>query len=111
VADVEATATRIALIGGGRLIRDAAPEELLRDTSGRVWEALIPAAELTAFRERHRVSGTLRRSDGVQVRVVSATSPWEGARQVAPTLEDAYLWFMAGAAVPSSAVAQPAAPV
>jgi ABC-2 type transport system ATP-binding protein len=97
VADVEATATRIALIGGGRLIRDAAPEELLREAAGRVWEAVIPAAELTSFRERHRVSGTLRRSDGVQVRVVSETCPWGGARQVSPTLEDAYLWFMAGA--------------
>jgi ABC-type multidrug transport system ATPase subunit len=94
VADVEATATRIALIGDGRLIRDAAPEELLRETAGKVWEVVIPAAELTAFRERHRVSGTLRRSDGVQVRVVSEASPWDGARPVAPTLEDAYLWFM-----------------
>jgi ABC-type multidrug transport system ATPase subunit len=99
VADVEATATRIALIGRGRLIRDATPEELLRDTTGRVWEAVIPAPELASFRERQRVSGTLRRSDGVQVRVVSETSPWNGARQVAPTLEDAYLWFMAGVSV------------
>ena len=94
VADVEATATRIALIGKGRLIRAAAPDELLRHAVDRVWEVVIPAAELTSFRERHRVSGTLRRADGVQVRVVSESSPWSGARQVSPTLEDAYLWFM-----------------
>jgi hypothetical protein len=37
------------------------------------------------------VSGALRRSDGVQVRVVADRTPGDGARQAPPTLEDAYL--------------------
>lgn len=95
VSDVEATATRIALIRDGRLLVEAAPEDLLRAADGRVWEWVIPSAELVAAKERLLISGTLRRSDGVRVRVVAAQSPAAGAQPVAPNLEDAYLMHIA----------------
>jgi ABC-type multidrug transport system ATPase subunit len=96
VSDVEATATRIALISQGRLLCESAPEELLRDLEGRVWEWCVSSEQLTGLKQRHIVSGTLRRSDGVQVRVVSATQPEAQARNVSPNLEDAYLYFVGG---------------
>ncbi len=91
VSDVEATATRIALVALGSLVMEAAPEELLRSVEGRVWEWVIPSAELTEIKGRFLVSGTIRRSDGIHVRVVSDTSPGPGARPASPNLEDAYL--------------------
>jgi len=91
VSDVEATATEIALIAGGRLLADGPPEGLLRSVQGRVWEVLVPAAELAAFKQRALVAGTIRRSDGVLVRVIGDTPPLSGARAASPTLEDAYL--------------------
>ena len=97
VSDVEATATHIALIARGRLLNAAAPESLLAAAEGRVWEWMVPGDALLEFRRHHRVSGTLRRSEGVQVRVVSDTPPAPGARAVTPTLEDAYLLAMAEA--------------
>jgi hypothetical protein len=42
------------------------------------------------------ISGTIRRSDGVQVRVVSADRPDSNAQNVSPNLEDAYLFFIGG---------------
>ena len=75
VSDVEAVATRIALIARGRLIGDAAPETMLRDVEGKVWEWVVPSERLTEVRERHRVSGTMRRTDGVHVRIVSDEPP------------------------------------
>jgi ABC-type multidrug transport system ATPase subunit len=95
VSDVEAVATRIALIARGRLIGDAAPETMLRDVEGKVWEWVVPSERLTEVRERHRVSGTMRRTDGVHVRIVSDEPPSPDARALAPTLEDAYLHAMA----------------
>ena len=71
VSDVEATATRIALINGGRLVAQAAPEDLLRSAEGKVWEWVISSAELAAVKETLLISGTLRRSDGVRVRAVA----------------------------------------
>ena len=91
VSDVEAIATDIAILGGGRLLAHAAPEDLLRAVEGRVWEWVIPSAELPAARQQFQISGSVRRGDGVHVRVVAAERPGAGAVAVAPSLEDAYL--------------------
>src|SRR4029077_9498826 len=71
VSDVEAIATHIAFIAQGHLVAHDSPEALLRAAEGRTWEWVIPSEALGALKERHRVSGTLRRGDGVHVRVVA----------------------------------------
>lgn len=93
VSDVEATATDIALISQGTLVAHAAPEELLRQVEGKVWEWVVQSSELSAAKQRYLISGTTRRSDGVHVRVLAAEPP-NGAQRVAPTLEDAYLFCL-----------------
>jgi ABC-type multidrug transport system ATPase subunit len=92
VSDVEASATDIAIISQGHLVSHAAPEALLAALEGKVWEWVVPSAELAAARQRLLISATVRRSDGVHVRVVSATSPGTGAAPADPTIEDAYLY-------------------
>ncbi|HEX4966397.1 MAG TPA: ABC transporter ATP-binding protein [Thermoanaerobaculia bacterium] len=96
VSDVEATATGIALIDQGRLLTHAAPEELLRRVEGKVWEWVIPSAELPAAREKWKISNAIRRGDGVHARVVSAQPPVADATPVPPSLEDAYLAVLEG---------------
>jgi ABC-type multidrug transport system ATPase subunit len=96
VSDVEATATRIALVNKGKLLCESAPEELLKELEGKVWEWTVSSDDLTVLKQKHIVSGTIRRSDGVQVRVVSATRPDPGAASANPNLEDAYLYFVGG---------------
>jgi ABC-type multidrug transport system ATPase subunit len=90
VSDVEATATEIALIAGGTLVAHAPPEDLLRAAEGMVWEWVVPSAELSAVKQRYRVSGAVRRADGVHVRLLTESAP-PGAVPVPATLEDAYL--------------------
>ena len=97
VSDVEAVATRIALLAHGRLLADAEPDVLVKSAEGRTWEWLVPAADVPAIRERHRIASQIRRSDGVQVRIVADAAPGAGARPVPPSLEDAYLLHMARA--------------
>jgi ABC-2 type transport system ATP-binding protein len=96
VSDVEATATRIVLINKGLLLREAAPEDLLKELDGKVWEWTVSSDDLTTLKGKHIVSGTIRRSDGVQVRVVSESKPEANAQNVSPNLEDAYLYFIGG---------------
>lgn len=91
VSDIEATATRIVIANHGQLILDTSPEDLLRMVEGRVWEWTVPAGEMTNIKSRYLVSGTLRRSDGMQVRIISRTAPVKDARSVTATFEDAYL--------------------
>lgn len=96
VSDVEAAATRIVLISKGRLLREAAPETLLREVENKVWEWNVASNDLAAIRQKHIVSGTIRKSAGVQVRVVSDNRPEADAQPVAPNLEDAYLYIIGG---------------
>jgi ABC-type multidrug transport system ATPase subunit len=93
VSDVEATATDIALISKGVLVVHASPEGLLRGVEGNVWEWVISSSELNSVRQRYLISGTVRRADGVHVRLF-APDPPNGAQPVAPTLEDAYLFSL-----------------
>lgn len=93
VSDVEATATDIALIAQGTLVAHASPEELLRQVEGKVWEWVLPSAELNAAKQKYLISNTSRRSDGVHARVL-ADAPPNGAQPVTPNLEDAYLFCL-----------------
>lgn len=94
VSDVEATATSIALINNGRLLRHALPEELLQAVAGKVWGWVVASSELTAIKTDHLITNTTRRADGVLARIVSDTPPDPAAIQLTATLEDAYLHFV-----------------
>ena len=93
VSDVEATATDIALIVQGTLVTHASPEELLRQVEGKVWEWVLPSADLVAAKQKYLISNTARRSDGVHARVLAGQPP-SGAQPVTPNLEDAYLFCL-----------------
>jgi ABC-2 type transport system ATP-binding protein len=96
VSDVEATASHIVLINKGQLLREAAPEDLLKELDGKVWEWTVKSDDLSALKQRFIISGTIRRSDGVEVRVVSESKPEANAQNASPNLEDAYLYFVGG---------------
>jgi len=96
VSDVEATATRIAMINKGRLLRDAPPEDLLKDLDGKVWKWTVSSAELPALKQQYVISGTIRRSEGVEVRVVSGSQPNAQAVNTSSNLEDVYLYLIGG---------------
>ncbi len=94
VSDVEATATEIALINKGQLQKQDTPEQFLQAVEGKVWAWTIPSSQLTIARQQHLISSTVRRSDGVHVRVVAEQSPDAAAQPASATLEDAYLYFV-----------------
>jgi ABC-2 type transport system ATP-binding protein len=90
VSDVEATATEIALINKGQLLRCALPEDLLQKVDGKVWLCTLPSSEWVEFRQHHLVSSTIRRGDGVHARVIAEIPPNGMSQSAYPTLEDAY---------------------
>jgi len=96
VSDVEAAATEIVIIKEGRLLTRATPERLLASVEHAVWEWVVAGADLQAVKGRCTISNTLRRSDGVLIRALSAERPDPSAKPVTPTLEDAYLSWITG---------------
>ena len=91
IYDVEASATRIAVLRKGRLLIDAMPEELLQEVEGKVWEWTVPSEDLPSIKQRYTISGTVRHRGEVELRIISAISPDEDSRLTSPRLEDAYL--------------------
>lgn len=96
VSDVEATATRLAIMHDGRLAATAAPEQLIDRVRGHVWEWTIDRGALEAVRDRYPVTRATRRPEGVLVHAVAPRRPAEAADPAAPTLEDAYLSLLNG---------------
>lgn len=91
VSDVEAVASSIAILAHGHLITHDQPEALLASVAGKVWQVVVPSSELYALRQKHLVSSTAHRSDGVHARVVADAAPENATRPLDPVMEDAYL--------------------
>jgi ABC-2 type transport system ATP-binding protein len=91
VSDVEAVASRIVLLGDGRVVADDSPEALVEGARGRVWEVDIRPEDLDAARRNWTVGAALRRNAIMTLRVLADTAPRPDARPLEPTLEDVYL--------------------
>nr|WP_176705207.1 ATP-binding cassette domain-containing protein [Halobacterium sp. GN101] len=96
VSDIEEAATEIALLSGGELLLQDRPAALLDRAAGAVWEWNVSDSELPAVKRDYTVSGARRTRDGVLARIVSKEAPSPDAKQVEPTLEDAYLQITNG---------------
>jgi ABC-2 type transport system ATP-binding protein len=94
VSDVEASATALAVMAKGRLLFNGTPEPLVEQAEGHVWEWLVPETAVADARAKFTISSSLRRPDGMRLRVVGADAPSNNARACAPDLEDAYLWLL-----------------
>lgn len=94
VSDVEASATTLALLVKGRLQFHDTPEALIRSAIGKVWEWTVAASDLAHVRAGHHITASLRRPDGVRLRVVAGQAPSPDAETVMPTLDDAYAYAL-----------------
>ena len=94
VSDVEASATALAVMSSGSLRFHGTPEQLLAQAEGHVWEWTLAPERLAQVREKFVVCASLRRPDGIRVRVIGNESPHADAQAVAPGLEDAYTWLL-----------------
>jgi ABC-2 type transport system ATP-binding protein len=93
VSDVEASATMLAVMTRGELRFHGTPEQLSARAEGCVWEWTIAPEQMADVRKRFTLSGSLRRPEGIRVRVLADARPDPDATPVAPELEDAYTWL------------------
>lgn len=92
VSDIESTASKIAVMQNGKILSHTDPEIMLGEIQGKVWEMTIPSNVMQEAKKKWLISGTIRRTEGMQIRVVSHHPPSMDAISVSPTLEDAYLF-------------------
>jgi ABC-2 type transport system ATP-binding protein len=91
VGDVESVASRIAVVKGGRIRLDGAPEELVRSVAGHVWEVTVEPSTAVGLQQRLLTTRAVRTPQGVRLRILAMHRPLPDAVPVAPDLEDAYV--------------------
>jgi ABC-type multidrug transport system ATPase subunit len=95
VDDVTDLCARMAIIAGGRIVREGVPHDLIAALKGRVWRRVVERAELEAFRAEHEVISTRLSEGRTVVHVVSDGPAGAGFERVDGTLEDVYFATLA----------------
>jgi multidrug efflux pump subunit AcrB/ABC-type multidrug transport system ATPase subunit len=99
VEDVAVACERVLVLARGRLLFDGEPSALADAARGRVWEVRTAAdADLTVPPGAIRAEATPAADGSAVHRILSATAPADAARPLDATLEDGYLWLLAGPA-------------
>ena len=90
VEDVADLCPRMAVLAQGRILLEGAPQALIAETQGRVWQKTIDRAALDEHLAGHRVISTRLFAGRTIIHVAADTSPGEGFTPVTGNLEDVY---------------------
>ncbi|WP_316827633.1 ABC transporter ATP-binding protein [Pedobacter miscanthi] len=94
VSDIETVADEIAIMKNGRLIEKDTSSEMIKKMENKVFETIIPPAELDLFRSKYLVIDNHKQQENMHLRYISnLNDAGEGAKSVTAGLEDAYLFF------------------
>jgi multidrug efflux pump subunit AcrB/ABC-type multidrug transport system ATPase subunit len=94
IEDISSSCNQVAVLNKGKLRYFGKPIEMTKEAEGHVWQFNIPATDFGIFVENHLVVHHMSDGENIRVRVISETSPWAGAINTIPNLEDAYLWLL-----------------
>jgi len=90
VEDVADLCPRMAVLAGGRLLREGSPSSLVRELEGRVWRKVVDKADLPALALIAPVISTRLSAGRTVAHLLSDTSPGPGFEAVQGGLEDVY---------------------
>jgi len=92
VSDVSDLCQSMAIIHLGKVLIQGQPLELTHSLRGRIWQKLIPRAELSLYKGRLPVISSRLTAGRTLIRVYGESAPEEGFALVDPDLEDLYFW-------------------
>lgn len=94
IEDISSSCNQVAVLNKGMLRYVGKPIDMTKEAEGHVWQFNIPSKDFGVFVENHLVVHHMSEGENIRVRVISESSPWEGAIKANPNLEDAYLWLL-----------------
>ena len=95
VEDVADLCPAMAIIANGRIIRQGAPHELMRELDGKIWRRTVERSELDALKLRMTVISTRLVGGRTVVHVLSDVDPGAGFVPHVGGLEDVYFTALA----------------
>ncbi len=91
IEDVAQTCPALAVIRKGEIVYSGSALKLIQKADGKVWEFLL---ETPASMDGVIVVSSTATAEGNRYRVLAEKQPHPGAAQIAPSMEDAYLWLL-----------------
>ena len=90
VNDVSATCENLAIIKGGRLLKQNTPKKAIREIEGKIWEKTVEKPKEEGLRKTHSVLSSHFSMGKARLRFYADQSPGADFKSVSPTLEDYY---------------------
>lgn len=94
IEDISSSCNQVVVINKGDLKYFGNPANMVDMAVGKVWQFSIDRAEFEKTLDKAMVVHHIQNGDTIQVRYLSIGQPYEGAVEVEPNLEDAYLCLL-----------------
>jgi ABC-type multidrug transport system ATPase subunit len=92
VHDVQDFCTRMAVLVGGKLLAEGAPDQLVGALAGQVWEGCVSLQQLQDLGHLHLILSHRTVRGATRVRVCAAARPGTDFNSSPPDIADAYFW-------------------
>ena len=94
IEDISSSCSQVVVINKGELKYFGDPTDMVDMATGKVWQFHIDRESFEQVLDKTMVIHHIQDGDTIQVRYLSVGSPYEGAVEVEPNLEDAYLCLL-----------------
>lgn len=96
IEDISSSCSQVVVINKGALRYFGDPVDMVGMAAGKVWQFDIDKTAFEQALDKSRIVNHIQKDERIRVRYLSVASPYEGAVQVEPNLEDAYLCLLKG---------------
>ena len=93
VTDIEFIANQVVLLKAGHLLKQDAPDTLIRSIEGKVWTVSVTDQNIGKKTANMKISNMYRENDTIQLRVIDDNKPDKDAVNISPNLEDVFLYY------------------
>ncbi len=90
VDDVKELCSNMAIMNGGKMVYSGAPQTVIDELQGKVWQKLIERDTLQDYSHEHTVISDKMVSGKLLIQVLNDSHPGAGFNEVEPSLEDAF---------------------
>ena len=94
VGDISSTCNQMALLNEGDLVFNGAPDLLVDNTKGFVWQATVSQEQYDQLKEKFPIISTIPSGTGWEIQFVGEKPSDIEASEIYPNLEHAYVHFM-----------------
>ncbi|MEM6516687.1 MAG: ABC transporter ATP-binding protein [Bacteroidota bacterium] len=91
VEDVKELCNDMAILNGGRILKQATPSEARKELQGQIWTKIIDRDDLESHEAKHNVlSSNYNEDNSLNIRVFSPEKPGDDFSAAEPQLDDVY---------------------